>query len=444
MIPDKINIVIFTKNQAAYKRSLFFLMSMQCNRIFVDNDEDLVNYIEHQRNNIFVLEYQFLYDHGKLAFEKLKDSYPKQVVIGVSDNEAIKLKYRKIFSEIISGDLDDLQDSITRSMEIFTARKKTIDALDKIIGISPGIKNLFDLVKKASRTNATVLITGENGTGKELVAEAIAMTIGKLVVVNCSAIPVNLFESELFGYVKGAFTGAADNRIGMFEEADGGTLFLDEIGDMPLTMQTKLLRAIQEGEIRPIGSNITKKLNVRIIAATNRNLEEEVKHGNFREDLFYRLNVIRVHVLPLRERKEDIQPLVKHFLKLYNYRNELPSIDMNVWKLLESHSWPGNVRELENVIHRALVLIDDNEITPNDIHLSNASSFDNHFENLSYDDFKIRMHQQEREFLATKIRENNGSVTQTAKSLEINRTALHNRIKKLNLDINLFRDNGNS
>ena len=234
-----------------------------------------------------------------------------------------------------------------------------------IIGRSSGVREIISLIKKVSLTKSTVLITGESGTGKELVAKAIHYNSRRasklLVTVNCGAIPENLLESELFGYVKGAFTGASANRRGLFEEANNGTLFLDEIGELPLHLQPKILRAIQEEEIRPIGSNEPVKLDLRIMAATNKNLEEEIAAGRFREELFYRLNVFTIFIPPLREHPEDIEPLIKHFLNRFSqiHNKSAKQLTPNAIAMLKNYPWPGNVRELENTIEQATLLLDE-------------------------------------------------------------------------------------
>lgn len=327
----------------------------------------------------------------------------------------------------------------SRCVEMRNSKVRLRKALKNIIGQSPRVRKLFRMISKASQSQGAVLITGESGTGKELVARAIATPQKNFVVVNCSAIPENLFESELFGHVKGAFTGAATERIGLFEEAHDGCLFLDEIGDMPLAMQTKLLRALQEGEIRPVGSNLTRQVNVRVIAATNRNLSEDVADGNFREDLFFRLNVIPIHVPPLREREEDIPGLVHHFLSLYATHHPLPELTHESWQILFQHSWPGNVRELENVIHRALALHEGQTIHPEDISL-NVNAADKSWEGLDFKQFKEFQDDQERDYITFHIRKQKGSITKAAEAMGINRTALHNRIRRLNLDLDPIRN----
>ena len=228
-----------------------------------------------------------------------------------------------------------------------------------VIGKSTGMKDIFELIKEISRSNASVLIEGETGTGKEMIANAIHTTSPRYqntyVKVNCSVIPPHLLASELFGHKKGAFTDAVQDRMGRFELADNGTLFLDEISEMTLQMQAQLLRILQEGTFERLGESITKKVNVRIIAATNTQIREAIKKGNFREDLFYRLNVIPIEVPPLRERKEDIVYLVDHFIQKFSvlYKKSITEIDDDALELLTRYNWPGNVRELENVMEYA-------------------------------------------------------------------------------------------
>ena len=232
----------------------------------------------------------------------------------------------------------------------------------EMIGVSQGMKTVFELAKKVARYDTTVLITGESGTGKELVARGIHQNSPRkdkaFVAINCGSLPEHLLESELFGHVKGAFTGADSVAKGLFREADGGTIFLDEIAELPLTMQVKLLRVLQEQEIRPVGASKSIKVNVRVLAATARDLEERVAAKLFREDLFYRLNVVRVRIPPLRERKEDIDHLCHHFIKKFNKSLQVPAqaLSTGARRLLLSHDWPGNARELENVIQRGMVV----------------------------------------------------------------------------------------
>ncbi|NNE93980.1 MAG: sigma-54-dependent Fis family transcriptional regulator [Verrucomicrobiales bacterium] len=249
---------------------------------------------------------------------------------------------------------------------------------DVIIGRSPAMQDVYKLIGRVARADAPVLITGESGVGKEVVSNAIHQfsrrSNGEYVAINCAAIPSNLLESELFGHEKGAFTGATGQRIGRFEQCHNGTLFLDEIGDMPLEVQSKLLRVLQSGEFARVGGNQTLQSDVRILAATNKQLESEVKDGRFREDLFYRLNVVRIHIPPLRRRPEDIRLLAEFFLGRQAEKGKARQMQLSAEAvdLLENHSWPGNVRELENTIERACVLATGNVLLPQDLPLDSS------------------------------------------------------------------------
>jgi two-component system response regulator PilR (NtrC family) len=248
-------------------------------------------------------------------------------------------------------------------------------ASSNIIGRSRRMLDIFDLVDRVADTPSTVLIQGESGTGKELIARAIhysgERSRRRFLSINCGALPENLLESELFGHERGSFTGAVKEKKGLFQEASGGTLFLDEIGDMNLSMQVKLLRALQEKTVRKVGGTREEEVDVRIISATNQDLAKAVKKGTFREDLFYRVNVIPIQVPPLRQRREDIAPLTEHFLKKFSEEMQIPSKHMEVeaLRLLEAYDWPGNVRQLENLIERAIALSSGEVITARDVPL---------------------------------------------------------------------------
>ncbi len=251
---------------------------------------------------------------------------------------------------------------------------------DSIVGKSVAMQQVFKMIGRVSHSDAPVMITGESGSGKELVARAIhhySQRAGKsFVAINCAAIPEQLLESELFGHEKGAFTGAAAQRIGRFEQSNGGTLFLDEIGDMPIQLQSKILRVLQDGEFSRVGGNSNLKADVRIVAVTNKNLEQEVANKKFREDLFYRLNVVRIQLPPLRQRTEDIRPLAEYFLRKVATQKALPQLKLSeeAARVLETYGWPGNVRELENTIQRACVLATSDVLLPKDIPLGTSAA----------------------------------------------------------------------
>jgi len=246
---------------------------------------------------------------------------------------------------------------------------------DDIVGDSPPMKEVFSIMRRVAPTDATVLITGETGTGKELIAGAIHFNSQRaknsFVRVNCAALPDNLLESELFGHEKGAFTGAHRQRVGRFEQADGGSIFLDEIGDMGVSTQAKILRVLQEHQFERLGGTQTIDVEVRVITATNKNLTELMSSGEFREDLFYRLNVITIDLAPLRDRVDDVEPLVEYFLQKYirQISSEVEGVAPSVMKMLKEYHWPGNIRQLQNVIERAVIMCDDGDIQPEHIAL---------------------------------------------------------------------------
>lgn len=291
----------------------------------------------------------------------------------ISNNKAIGAI--GVFQDIseLAKKLEHYQEELNYYKEELQKHTLKNNHFANIIGSSGSLKEALLIAEKASHSTSTVLIRGESGTGKELIAKAIHNHSKRkdkpFVRVNCAAIPENLLESELFGYEKGAFTGAIKNKPGKFLLADGGTIFLDEIGDMPKTMQVKLLRVLQEKEFESIGSNETHKVDVRVLAATNRNLEEMLKSGDFREDLYYRLNVISISLPPLRERKEDINLLIEHFINKLSItlNKKITHIDKEAIQYLQSYNWPGNIRELQNIIERAINLCDNSSITLKDL-----------------------------------------------------------------------------
>lgn len=332
-----------------------------------------------------------------------------------------------------------LMSKILRLKDIYSAKMIFRERMSHLVGKSPAMDALRKTVERTILHSGPVLIQGESGVGKDLVARAIACMYERFVTVNCSAIPDALFESELFGHTRGAFTGAQNERIGLFEEANGGAIFLDEIGDMPLHAQVKLLRVIQNREIRPIGANKTRHVDVRIIAATNRDLSEEIRKGRFREDLYYRLNVIPIQILPLRSRKEDIEDLANYFIKQYAPQGENFIMSPEALKKLQAHQWPGNIRELENVIQRALCFANPGFLKPEDLQIDeglyqekspSGAAFCN-----TYDEFREYLLEQERQFLTNAIAKNGGSVSLTAERLGMLRTALYNRLNRLGVKI---------
>ena len=316
-----------------------------------------------------------------------------------------------------------------------------------IAGASKGLRNVLDTVKKVSKTDATVLITGESGTGKELIAKAIhknsSRRNGPLVVINCGAIPGELLESELFGHEKGAFTGAHRSRIGRFEIADQGTIFLDEIGDMSPDLQVKLLRAIQERRFERVGGTVTIQVDIRVISATNKDLPAAIAQGTFREDLFYRLNVIPIQILPLRERKEDIFPLTDHFQNHLIQRMkgyQVKVFSESAKQALLAYNWPGNIRELENLIERVSVLVDNQIIELEDLpeyithNTSQVISFPVASVLNNRIGFNEAVDQYQRSLILHALNETGWVKAKAAELLKMNRTTLVEKIKKMSIE----------
>lgn len=315
-----------------------------------------------------------------------------------------------------------------------------ITGFEAIIGESKKLLSLIEVARKVSQYDTTVLITGESGAGKELVAKGIHSSSPRsqkqFYVVNCGSLPAELIESELFGHVKGAFTGADRNKKGIFEEASGSTLLLDEIGELPLAMQVKLLRVLQENEIRPVGANEVKKVEVRILAATAKNLETAVEKGTFREDLFYRLNVITLEVPPLRDRLEDVHPLCNHFIDKYNQKLgcRVTGVNPSVMSFLISYNWPGNIRQLENLIQRGVVLSGEGEIEIGHLPQQIVASGKD-MGRVRPRGFSLKEAQKdlEAEMIESALEETGGNKSKAAQLLEISYPSLLSKIKEYGL-----------
>ncbi|UCF92476.1 MAG: sigma-54-dependent Fis family transcriptional regulator [Desulfobacterales bacterium] len=314
---------------------------------------------------------------------------------------------------------------------------------DNMVGKSKSMQTVFALAQKVAQYSTTVLIMGESGTGKELIAKGIHFAGPRAsspwVPVNCGGIPENLLESELFGYKKGAFTGADRDKKGLFEEAQTGTIFLDEIGELPLSLQVKLLRVLQENEIRPVGDAKTKKIDVRVIAATAKNLEEETRRGGFRADLFYRLHVMPIKLPPLRERLEDVSVLSRHFVHKFNQRFEkhISAISPAAMTRLLKHQWPGNVREVENVIERAVILAEGDTLMPEHFPREIGESRENSDVDRIFEGYSLKAAQKvlEKKMIIKALSETGNNRTQAARLLEISHPSLLSKMKAY--DINM-------
>ncbi len=303
----------------------------------------------------------------------------------------------------------------------------------QIIGASRQMKDILKLLAKAARSNSTVLITGESGTGKELFAHSIHDLSGRrgaFVPVNCAAIPTELIESELFGHTGQAFTGAKQARTGLFEAAEGGTIFLDEVGELPLLMQPKLLRVLQEGTVRRIGADREREINVRVVAATNRELEQEINEGRFREDLYWRLNVIHLRIPPLRERPLDIPLMIDHFLTKLAERSTAPpfNVTSEALAILTAYSWPGNVRELENAIESAVAMAEGYLLTPDDLPHRISSNGRSSTLLARARERRMTLQELEKEYIMETLRLTNGNKSRAAEILGFDRRTLHRKL----------------
>lgn len=414
----------------------------------------------HEKPDIVTLDYSLPDATGDQLLKQIREVSPDTKVIMISGQEDIRVAidlFKKGAHDYIVKDSDtqeklwmaiqNLRENIELKQELESLQKeveKKYNFQKIIIGNSPAIKKVFNMMEKAANSNITVSITGETGTGKELVAKSIHFNSDRkkfpFVPINVAAIPGELLESELFGHEKGSFTGAVSRRLGKFEEANKGTLFLDEIGEMDINMQAKLLRALQEREITRIGSNEIIKINARIIVATHRNLLEEVKRGKFREDLYYRLLGLPVVLPPLRERDNDIILIARNFIDLYCTENQVPKKNLSVEakKKLMQYAYPGNIRELKSIIDLACVLSDDEEITEEHLQLNSytnnntAGSFSIAQNDITLKDYNIRLIQ----FL---LDNNEYDVVEVARKLDIGKSTIYRMIK--NNELTLMKKN---
>ncbi len=390
--------------------------------------------------------------NGFEVLKKIKSQKPTASVIIISAHGSVEnaIKATRL------GAFDFLEKPIDRDKLLISVRNATESTSLKeeneeikkiwvgdevILGKSRAIQNVLQLIDKVAPLDTRVLITGENGTGKELVARAIHKKSERkdksFVEVNCAAIPNELIESELFGHEKGSFTGAVQQRIGRFELANKGTLFLDEVGDMSHQAQAKVLRAIEDGKIERVGGGRKIDVDVRLISATNKNLKEEIENGNFREDLYHRLNVIPILVPPLRERTEDIPILIEHFTKDISIKHKKPvtKFSDDAIHILQNQSWTGNVRELRNIVERIIIIVDKKEISAKDIEFmfaGNQQSVDQLVDmSNSFQEFKEKA---ERVFILKQLRANDWNISKTAEILEIQRSHLYNKMKKYGIE----------
>ncbi len=450
--------ILVIDDETAILSSLKYLLEDYYKVYTTEDYQKGIELIAKENIDIILLDLRLGNVNGLDVLEKILDKKPEALIIMMTAYSSIKTSLKAIeigafyylSKPIENEELLFLLNKASEKLE-FKRKIASLEGYIKkdIIGKSKKIKSVLSLINQIKDFNSNVLITGESGTGKELVAQKIHYSSLRkdqpFNAINCAVIPANLFESELFGYKKGSFSGAYKDEIGIIRKADKGTLFLDEIGEMDINLQSKLLRFIQEREVRPIGSDNTYKVDVRIICATNKNLEEEIKQGAFRKDLFYRINVINIHLPPLRERKEDIKYLTLHFIQKYNicFNKNITTISDEALKSLEEHYFDGNIRELENIIERSILLSTSDVIQQDSLKLEPKSNIHKNFNNENISDYSTNcininanetLKEIEKKAIKLNLEYNNNNRKRTAESLGISERSLRYKIKEYSLN----------
>ncbi|WP_069131282.1 sigma-54-dependent transcriptional regulator [Rhodohalobacter halophilus] len=449
--------ILITDDEKSIRNILRDILEYESYGVFeAESGADALKQIEKEEIDLVILDIKMKGMDGIETLERIKEMKPELPVIMISGHGTIKIAVdatKKGAFDFLEKppDLNRLLVTVRNALnssELVRENKQMrtkLHGASEIIGESPAIQKIKDTISKISATSSRVLITGENGTGKELVARSIHNQSRRaskpFVDVNCAAIPADLLESELFGHEKGAFTGAVSQRIGKFEQADGGTLFLDEIGDMSPDAQAKVLRALQENKITRVGGSENIEVDVRVISATNKDLQQAIENGEFREDLYHRLSVIPIHIPSLRDRKEDIPLLAKFFLEKLGEEEILysgKSFSGEAIEVLKSQQWTGNIRELQNVIERLAILAPEDEITGEDVSrlvVGNRSSKKVVSELIEdMDSFQEFKEQAERMFLVKKLEKYDWNISATAEAIEIRRSHIYNKMKKYDIE----------
>lgn len=427
------------------------LAHIDCDSHLLTAPEQALEYCAQHKTDLVISEIDFPGFDGLALLEKLGQMFPQTLVLlcsHVAASERIITAFRLGVIDYVLKPVEPAE--LSRKIEKILQTKATLlvdrhlrrtahsdYSFDSIIGNSPAMRNIFTLITKVANSSSNILITGKSGTGKELIARAIhkgsPRAEAPFIPINCGAIPDTLFESELFGFKKGSFTGATMDKDGVFRAANGGTLFLDEVGEIPLHTQVKLLRAIETKEIKPLGSSTALQVDVRILSATNKDLRKEIEEGNFREDLYYRLNIIEIHLPSLSERREDIPLLIEHFVRKYNQilKRRVLGVDQTTLQILMNYKWKGEVRELENLIERAVLLCEGDFITPSDLppHIQKDLV-------VEYpDDLKTSVKNFERQHILSILRRVNGDKNKCAEILGIGLSSLYRKIEELNIEL---------
>ncbi len=423
--------------------------------ITAKDGQEAMDLLESGKIQVVVTDLKMPRVDGLELLHHIQCHYPQTPVIMItahgSINNAVEALKNGALDYITKPfDKEDLIRTINKAVRTESLASKEFNAEPganryKMIGQTQAMHHIYEVIEKVADTPSSVLITGESGTGKELIAAALhhnsSRRDGPFIKINCAAIPRELMESELFGHEKGAFTGAIDTKPGRFELANGGTLFLDEIAEIPVEMQVKLLRAIQENEFERVGGLATISVDVRLVTATNRDLQAEAESGRFREDLYYRLNVVPIALPPLRDRKDDIPLLVDHFIDKYNSRlgRSIQGIHPEAMETLKGYNWPGNIRELENVVERSILFTDGEQIVPASLpeEIFGKRLEDRPLETATDSSMKAIVKKKtaelERDLIIAALAETAGNVTQAAKRLKISRKSLQNKMKEFGL-----------
>jgi DNA-binding NtrC family response regulator len=459
----KANILIVDDEVAIRKALEKFLTSLGYEAFAAGNGEDALKHAESEVIDLALVDLVMAGIDGVELIKRLKAIDPKVVCIVMtafgtitSAVEAMKAGAYHYLTKPF--ELDDIASLVATALEhknlkeenrILKQQLKSKYKFDNIVGNSPEMTGVYELIEKVADTDSTVLVLGESGTGKELVARAIHYNSKRinqpLITVNCAAIPEELLETELFGHIKGSFTGANVTKLGKFDAANGGTIFLDEIGDMSMKLQVKILRVLQERKFEPVGSSKTHEVDVRIITATNQELEQAVAQKRFREDLYYRLNVIPIKIPPLRERRSDIPLLTQHFIEKFNKENNkhIDGLNQEASKVFLNYDWPGNIRELENAVERLVILKSGGQIEESDLPPAMLAKFSNAarqaFDEMSVNketSFKHAVEEYENELILKALQQTGWNKNKAAELLGLNRTTLVEKIKRKQLNLN--------
>lgn len=458
---EKLNVLI-VDDESELRKSLGSILQTTLNEVQFNISEashgkEAVGLVKNQDFDLVLMDVKMPEMNGLEALQAIKEHDPRTFVVIMTAHSNLQDAVLAIkegaydyvekpvnpqrLAEIVRKSIEahEMISSLAMSNPIFDD-----DVDSEIVGTSHKMREVFNLIYKLCKVDTTVLVRGENGTGKELVARAIHYNSprksGPFIAINCGAIPENLMESELFGHEKGSFTGAIERKIGKFQLANNGTLFLDEIGELPPEMQVKLLRVLQERKFVPVGGNREVKTNTRIIAATNRNLEKMIEESQFREDLFYRLNVMPIFLPPLRERPDDIPQLVHSFIRKFSKTMDSPitNISNAALEVLKTYRWPGNIRELENSIERAFIIENGSQISveslPENIKSRPAAQAKAalHSPQMNYESFK---EQSEKDFIISALKANHGRINQTVAQANIPKNTLLRKIKKYGINV---------